>query len=359
MTHMGCSSVAHNTGLNILGTPKSYIDDLPRVPLKALASGSGLSEQDFAAPTPYVVRGLVKDWPLVRTSQISSEALRRYLLNFYNNQPVMVSSGPPENQGRVFYKDDMSLNIKLQKADLRGLFEQIAALEQEDPQACLYVAATALDAFFPGLQTENPINLGGHTAHGRIWIGTRTRIAPHNDSQSNLACVVAGRRRFLVFPPEVFRDLYLGPIDNSPAGRTISMVDVLNPDFDKYPRFRAALEKAKVAELEPGDALYMPPLWWHHVDGLDPFNILINYWWRHPPPQFGLPEPALDHAILAFRDLPAEERTYWRDVLDYYVFDADPQTAAHIPDGKRGVLDAMTPSRAKALRAKLMRYFQR
>jgi hypothetical protein len=343
----------------VLDQTKSYIDDLPRTPEKRLSAAEHLSEADFAAPEPYIVRGLVRDWPLVEAGHASSEALRSYVLSFYNQKPIMVSRGPSENQGRIFYKDDMSLNVKIQKAGLREVFAQIAAIENEDDQACLYVAATAIDAFFPGLQAENPIHLGGHQAYGRIWMGTRTRVAPHNDSQSNLACVVAGRRRFIIFPPDAFRNLYLGPSDNTPAGRTISMVDVLNPDFEAHPKFREALKVAIVADLEPGDALYMPPLWWHHVDGLSPFNILINYWWRHGATPFGLPEPALDHAILAFRELPEAERAHWRDMLDYYVFNPTPDATAHIPEGKRGALDQMTPQRARSLRAKLLRYFQR
>lgn len=339
--------------------PKSYIDDLPTVPEKALGSDGRLEDADFEAPAPYVVRGLIRDWPLVRAAQTSSDEIRAYLLRFHNDQPVMVSHGPSENQGRIFYKDDMSLNVKIEKSGLREAFARMAASETQSPQETLYVAATAIDGFFPGLQAENPIHLGPHKAYGRIWMGTRTRIAPHNDSQTNIACVVAGRRRFVIFPPGVFRDLYLGPSDNTPAGRTISMVDVLDPDFEAHPRFKRALDHAMVADLEPGDALYMPPLWWHHVDGLAPFNILINYWWRLPPPVYGLPEPALDHAILAFRDLPAEERAYWRDMFDHFVFNADDETMAHIPEGRRGVLDAMTPQRASNLRAKLKRYFQR
>lgn len=344
----------------LIDSSESHIAELPRIPIKKANALSELSPQDFAEPEPYILKGVVKDWPLVKAGQKSSGALRDYLLEFYNQQPVMVSSGPSENQGRIFYKDDMSLNIKIGKSGLREVFERIAATESDAEQSCLYIAAIAIETFFPGMQEQNPIQLAGHSAHGRIWLGTRTRIAPHNDSQSNLACVVAGRRRFTLFPPNAFRDLYLGPTDNTPAGRPISMVDVLNPDFEKHPRFRNALEKATVADLEPGDAIYMPPLWWHHVEGLEPFNILINYWWRQSPNPFGLPEPALDHAILAFRDLPQEERVYWRDMFDYYVFGADPDMAAvHIPEGKRGVFEKMTPQLARNLRAKLKRYFQR
>jgi len=339
--------------------PVASIEQLPRVPEKRRDTSGRLATADFTAPMPYVVRGLVRDWPLVKAGQESSDAQRAYLLNFYNQQPVMVSSGPPDIRGRVFYKDDMSLNIEVLKTSLQDVFKQIAASEADAQQRLLYVAAAHIESYFPGLLTEHPIDLGGHAAQGWIWMGTRTQIAPHNDSPHNLACAVAGRRRFVIFPPDQFRNLYLGPIDKTPAGRTVSMVDVLNPDLERFPRFAQALDAAQVAELEPGDALYLPPLWWHHVDGLEPFNILVNFWWRRSPEYIGMPAPALDHAILALRDLPPSERQYWRDVFDYYVFNPDERTTAHIPEGKRGFLGPMTPKLAERIRARLKGYFQR
>ncbi|MFT2092015.1 cupin-like domain-containing protein [Paraglaciecola sp. 2405UD69-4] len=334
-------------------------NSLPHLPEKRLDASGNLAKADFTSPMPYIVRGMVSDWPVVQAAQESSDALRSYLLGFYNKKPVMVSSGPPENRGRVFYNDDMSLNIKMQNADLGEIFKRIAASEDDVEQLCLYVAAAHLDSYFPGLLKANPIDLGGQSANGFAWMGTRTQIAPHNDSTYNLACVVGGRRRFVVFPPDQFRNLYLGPIDNTPAGRTISMVDLNQPDFDKFPRFKQALEVAQIAELEPGDAIYMPPLWWHQVDGLEPFNMLINFWWRISPKHLGLPAPALDHAILSIRDLSPSERKYWRDMFDYYVFDANEDSTAHLPKDKLGLLGPITPKTVQTIRAKLKGYFQR
>ncbi|MEI9904693.1 MAG: cupin-like domain-containing protein [Asticcacaulis sp.] len=135
-------------------------------------------------------------------------------------------------------------------------------------------------------------------------MGTRTRIAAHNDFPDNLACVAVGRRRFTLFPREQFRNLYLGPVDNTPAGRAVSMVDFHAPDFERFPRFRTALDHAVTAELEAGDAIFIPAMWWHHVEGLEPFNVLVNYWWRDTPRWLGQPQDALNLAMLAIRDLP-------------------------------------------------------
>src|SRR3546814_5235870 len=71
-----------------------------------------------------------------------------------------------------------------------------------------------------------------------------------------------------------FANLYLGPIDNTPAGRTVSLVDLDAPDLAAHPRFTEAMAQARTVELNPGDAIFIPSMWWHHVEGLDPFNIL-------------------------------------------------------------------------------------
>jgi hypothetical protein len=39
------------------------------------------------------------------------------------------------------------------------------------------------------------------------------------------------------------------------------------------------LEVAQEVELVPGDALFIPRDWYHHVEALERFNVLVNYWW--------------------------------------------------------------------------------
>ncbi len=91
--------------------------------------------------------------------------------------------------------------------------------------------------------------------------------------------------------------------------------------------------------MEAGDALYIPGMWWHHVEALDAFNVLVNYWWQTVA---GLAwtrrSNALMHALLSLRDLPPAQRAAWRGIFDHYVFAADDTAAAHIPERGRGVL---------------------
>ena len=117
------------------------------------------------------------------------------------------------------------------------------------------------------------------SAEPRLWIGNAARIATHNDPVDNVAVVAAGRRRFTLFPPEAELDLYMGPKHPTPAGTPVSMVHVTAPDMERFPLFAKALARALEATLSPGDAIFIPRDWFHHVEALDRFNILVNYWW--------------------------------------------------------------------------------
>ncbi len=329
------------------------------IPEIAVASPAELDQRLRDATEPFVVRGLVADWPLVAAGRQSSQAAREHILAHRRDLPFTVSVGKGDTGGRLFYDDALGMNFHTARATLPEIFAKIDAAEQQPDAPPIYLASIDMLAFFDGLHEANHVALGDRQCIASIWIGTRTRIAAHNDTPDNLACVAVGRRRFTLFPREQFRNLYLGPIDNTPAGRAISMVDFHRPDFARHPRFADALQHAQVAELEAGDALYIPSLWWHHVEGLAPFNVLVNYWWRETPRWLGQPQDALNHALLAIRDLPAADKQHWRDLFDYYVFDNDDAVVAHIPEPARSVLAPLTPESAGRLRAFLLRMLSR
>ena len=330
-------------------------DSLPAVREIELADAAALDAALRDYPKPFVVRGLASQWPLVEAGRRSGREAREYILRHHRDRAFTVSIGDPRHGGRMFYDETMAMNFRTGKAKLPEVFGQIDRTEGDPDAPALYLSSIDLGEYFDGLHEANHAELGARECLASIWMGTATRIAAHNDFPHNLACCVVGRRRFTLFPPEQFANLYLGPIDNTPAGRAVSMVDFAAPDFDAHPRFAEALRHAQVAELDAGDAVYIPSLWWHHVEGLSPFNALVNYWWRDTPRYLGQPQDALNHAIMAVRDLPAEEREVWRRLFDYYVFDNGPEVTAHIPEGARGVLDPLDAAAAGRLRAFLLR----
>ncbi|NJB81120.1 cupin-like domain-containing protein [Xanthomonas arboricola] len=310
--------------------------------------------------TPLVLRGLVRDWPLAQAGATSAQAAAAYLRGFDRGEAVVAQVGPPDIGGRFFYNADMSgFNFRPERVPLGVVLETLLRdLHNPQPPA-IYVGSTTLDTYLPGLRAHNPIALPQREPLASIWIGNRTRIAAHQDLPDNLACVVAGRRRFTLFPPQQLANLYIGPLDLTPAGQPVSLVDIAAPDLQHFPRYAQALEHALVAELEPGDALFIPSMWWHHVEALTPFNVLVNFWWRQSPAYMDSPMNALMLALLTLRDLPAEQRAIWQDVFDHYVFDADADTAAHMPESARGVLAPMDEARARSLRARLLQRLNR
>jgi hypothetical protein len=324
-----------------------------------ISGPAGLDAALRTAKAPFVVRGLVRDWPLVQAGMRSGREARAYILDHHRDRPFTVSVGAPGSSERLFYDEAMGMNFRTVRAKLPDVFSDIDTLEAKGEARPIYLASIDLHDFFTGLHEANQVPLGDRSILASIWMGTRTRIAAHNDFPDNLACVAAGRRRFTLFPPDQFRNLYLGPVDNTPAGRAVSMVDFHAPDFAAHPRFREALRHAQVAELEPGDAIHIPSMWWHHVEGLEAFNVLVNYWWRETPRWLGQPQDALNLAMMAIRDLPADEKRHWRDLFDYYVFENDEEVVAHIPEEARSVLAPLTPESAGRIRAFLLRTLSR
>jgi hypothetical protein len=167
---------------------------------------------------------------------------------------------------------------------------------------------------------------------------------------------VGGRRRFTLFPPEQIANLYIGPLDFAPTGAPMSLVELAAPDLERYPKFPQALAAAQVAELGPGDAIFIPPLWWHHVHSLDNLNVLVNYWWNATTYGQQAENSAFDclmHSILNMRDLPPETRRAWGALFEHYVFGPQEGITAHIPAARLGILGALKAEDRARLRAHL------
>jgi hypothetical protein len=319
-----------------------------------------IPDQVLLSTEPLLLKGLVDDWPMVQAAKKSSRAAIDYVRGFYQGATVGIFFAGPESGGRYFYTDDVrGENYQRAMVKLDAVLDRIEAnIDAHQPQY-VYMGSTTVDNCLPGFRESNDIDLGGRRALASIWLGNQTRIAAHFDVPDNIACCAAGRRSFTLFPPEQVENLYPGPLDFTPGGQVVSMVDFHEPDLDRFPRFEEALQSAFLAELEPGDAVFVPSMWWHHVEGQEDFNVLINYWWRQSPAFMGTPTDVLDHALLSLRDLPDEQRRAWQELFRYYVFDWDGSQAGHLPAGARGVLDPIDENRARQLRAKLMNKLNR
>jgi hypothetical protein len=314
---------------------------------------------------PVILQGLARGWPLAQRGLESHDSAATYLKRFCSKKATMVYVGDPAIKGRFFYNPDFTgFNFDRQRLTLAECIDRVL-MHANDPKApALYAGSTDVDIYLPGLRSENDLMLDHPTFSGNppiisIWIGNRTVASAHYDQSHNLACCMIGRRRFTLFPPEQIHNLYPGPLDPTPGGQVVSAVDFADPDFARFPRFRQAIEAGQSAELAPGDVLFYPALWWHHVEALDSFNAMINYWW-HPSPNFlDSPHNTLLHALLSLRDRPDAEKRAWREFFDYYVFGPADQAGKHLPEHARGNLGPMDEVKARRLRALLLARFNR
>lgn len=334
------------------------IDALPRVPEAPVAALADVLDSQ----EPRVIRGLVAGWPLVRAAAGSDRGAVAYLKRFINPAlPAIATVAPPQAGGRIFYDASMQgFGFRREPVALGVALDTLLSHCEDAEPPLIYLGATTLETHLPDLDAANGVDLGGREALASIWIGNRSRVPTHQDLPDNLACVAAGRRRVLLFPPAQLENLYIGPLDVTPAGQPVSLVDPLAPDLARFPRFAEAWRHARVAELGPGDAIFMPGMWWHHIEALHPFNVLVNYWWRRVPAWMDAPVNALMAAILCIRQLPAHERAIWQEVFRHHVFEFDEAgVAGHIPAPVRGALAPLDETRAAHLRHHLVQRLRR
>ena len=221
----------------------------------------------MAAGVPVVMKDLVADWPAVRAGRESPRALAALIHGYDRGRAVKVIEGPPSIRGHLFYRDGLeSLNFIRTQGTISATLERLLALEQHPSPPLIFLESMKTDDFLPDFAAAHRNLLLDENVRPRIWIGNGTKVQTHYDLLSNIACVIGGRRRFTLFPPDQLQNLYMGPVDFTPSGTPISLVPLDSPDFSRYPRFAEALPHAQHAELGPGDALYIPYGWWHHVE---------------------------------------------------------------------------------------------
>lgn len=317
----------------------------------------------MAAGQPVLLKGLVRAWPLTRTS--SPHQAAEYLKSFYQGRRVVAFVARPELAGRFGYTADATrLDFQSERGLLGEYLDRVLNHIDDVSAPSIYIGSTDVDLHLPGLRAANDLVLNHAMFQASppmvgAWIGNRTTALAHHDMSHNVACVAVGRRRFTLFPPEQVENLYPGPLEPTPGGQVVTMTDINAPDFTRFPKLREALSAAQAAEMEPGDALFYPALWWHQVEALESFNVMINYWWNTSPAWMDTPQNTLLHALLSLRDRSEQEKRAWRAMFDYYVFGAADKAAAHLPQAARGNLAPLDEDMARRLRAKLLERLNR
>ncbi|KAG5491173.1 hypothetical protein JIQ42_01070 [Leishmania sp. Namibia] len=111
----------------------------------------------------------------------------------------------------------------------------------------------------------------------------------HYDALDNVLCQIVGTKRVVLFPPSEFNNLYM-------TGSSSAVINLDEPDLVRYPRFIDACKSAQEVILRPGDMLFLPAMWFHHITTLlpdadsddstaavtpAPYNVSVNVFFRH------------------------------------------------------------------------------
>ncbi|MET0532660.1 MAG: cupin-like domain-containing protein [Steroidobacter sp.] len=304
---------------------------------------------------PVVVRGLVSSWPSVRAAERSAINLKDYLSRFGTAGEVEAFVGEPRIAGKYYYGDNLKgFNFARMRMRFNEALERIVSTSGNAGERSMYVGSLPTEHYLPGFAAENALSILDPAIAPRIWLGHASNVSAHYDTMDNIACVVAGERRFTLFAPETIDRLYIGPIDHTMAGQPVSLAASAAPDDERYPLFREVREQALVADLRPGDAIYVPKLWWHQVEATSPFNALVNYWWDAFSIGPDAPSIALLLSMIAIAERPPPERQAWKAFFDHFVFRGNGHPLAHLPEDQRGVLGPLTPDTYQKIRTHVM-----
>jgi len=304
---------------------------------------------------PAVLKGLVKHWPIVRASAQSDTALFDYICARDQGRPIRILIGRPDIKGVYFFREDMTgLNFEFAQQSFQATLAQIVSYKDHPNPPAIYTGATLVSETCPEVAKENTIEILDRPSRPRMWLGNAVTAATHYDNMDGINCMVAGRKRFTFFPPDQLSNLYIGPLDLAPGGQPTSMVRVSAPDLERYPRFAQALAVAETVDVEPGDAIYIPNLWWHNVESLDPVNLSVNYWWLDAP-EMAEPFAALAHGLMAITPLSPSRRELWHKMFEHYVFQTEGDPVPYLPPERRGMLGTLTPELQNHIRSQLIR----
>ncbi|EKF31682.1 hypothetical protein MOQ_004479 [Trypanosoma cruzi marinkellei] len=99
----------------------------------------------------------------------------------------------------------------------------------------------------------------------------------HYDTLDNVLCQVVGKKRVVLFPPSEYNNLYM-------SGSSSAVLNIDAPDLGRFPRFADACRHAIEVVLEPGDMLFIPSLWFHHITTMEgSYSISINVFFERFP----------------------------------------------------------------------------
>ncbi len=303
---------------------------------------------------PIIIRNAAHNWNAVKEAEKGIESIISYIKSFDRNKPASVFTAPYDADGKLFYNENLDgYNFKRNSVPINIALDEIYRASKDKSLGTISIQSTPIPEYLSGFEIENKLSFIPSLIPPRIWIGTALHTRTHYDLSYNIACVVSGKRRFIVFPPNATHNLYPGPLEFTLSGPPVSMVDPENPDLEKYPKFADAIKQGQMAELNPGDVIFIPFAWWHHVTSLSDFNVLVNYWWKENTIKAPNPLYAVFHAAIALQGATPQEREAWKAIFEQYVFNNPSEGLKHLPEKVLGVFGNLDNQTISELRKKL------
>ncbi len=330
-----------------MSTPINHVDPA------TLADAGTFRQQVMETCRPVLMRGMASGWPLLAGG---TDCVIDHIRRHDAGNPAEMFIGKPGIGARYFYDDELTgFNFDRETLPVSDAVERIVATAGEPGQPSMYMGSLPSERYLPGIERATPLPFLPENVRPRLWIGHASTIACHYDTKDNVAVVAAGRRRFTLYPPDSVGDLYVGPIDHTLSGQPVSFAAGSPGGDPRYPRFERARERALVAELAPGDGIYIPKLWWHQVEALGDLNVLVNFWWDDFAAGMDQPYMTMLLAMIAIAERPEGERAAWRAWFDHYVFRPEGHPLAFLPPERHGILGPLAGGNYGRIRSIVMR----
>lgn len=211
-----------------------------------------ISSEDFInhyvkPQKPVVIEHLIEDWPArdLWTFDYFKSIVGDLEVPLYDSRPITSKYKYNEPQSKMRFKDYINI-LQSKPTDLRVfLFNLI----KERPVLQDHIKVP--DVGLKILKSLPFLFIGGQ--------GSKVFMHYDIDLANILHIHLQGEKQCLIFPPSETKYLYKVP--NSL--KTNDHIDFTNPDFERYPAL--AYAKGYTADLSPGETLYMPEGYWHHM----------------------------------------------------------------------------------------------
>lgn len=181
---------------------------------------------------------------------------------------------PPTEQLELTFRDFVTMLREKQKHSNKKIYLQQALNDTIGKQ----IVYDFMNFNWSWLNEQQKSNKWGPLTSNLLLIGMAGNVTPvHYDEQENFFAQIYGQKRFMLFHPDQFENLYPYPVYH-PHDRQ-SQVDLDCIDYERFPNARNL--SGYEGLVGPGDVLYIPMYWWHEVESLADGGetISVNFWY--------------------------------------------------------------------------------